>query len=299
MKALVISNPVTGKADQQLLQDSLNRLFAAAHIEYEIYETRKGDSVADIVRRRLPEGFGLVVASGGDGTVSEVGDGLAGTGIPLCIIPSGTGNLLAGELEIPVCLEEAVAIIAGVHRERKIDGMRIGKRIFFLNAGVGINAAVIGGTNRNSKKRFGRIAYVGSTMAKMLISKPRHLTIEVDGKAQPYHAVNVTIMNCRIIGKQLYPGDPDIRIDDGHLGVGILSMKKICRSSWYVIKVLLSWIVTPVTDFINVNKTVDIRSSVPMQVQADGDIIGTTPVHVEVLPGVLIVLVPRQQKDAP
>jgi YegS/Rv2252/BmrU family lipid kinase len=299
MKALVISNPATEKADQQLLQDTLNRLFAAAHIEYEVYETHKGDRLADIVRRRLPEGFGLVVAAGGDGTVSGVGDGLAGTGIPLGIIPSGTGNLIAHELEIPVCLEEAVAIIAGVHRERKIDGMRIGKRIFFLNAGVGINAAVIGGTNRNSKKRFGRIAYVGSTMVKMLLSKPRYLIIEVDGKAQPYNAVDVAIMNCRMIGKQFYPGNPDIRIDDGHLGVGILSMKKVWRCSWYVIEVLVGWIVTPVTDFINIDKTVDIRSSVPMQVQADGDINGTTPVHVEVLPGALTVLAPTQRKDPP
>ncbi|MDA3797933.1 MAG: diacylglycerol kinase family lipid kinase [Kiritimatiellae bacterium] len=299
MKVLVISNPATEEADRQLLHDTLNRQFTAAHIEYELYQTCKEDSLADIVRKRLPEGFGLVVAAGGDGTVSSVGDGLEGTGIPLGIIPSGTGNLIARELEIPMSLEEAIALIAGKHCERKIDGMRIGKRIFFLNAGVGLNAEVIGGTDRNSKKRFGRIAYVGSTIIKMLLSKPQHLIIEVDGKAEPYHAVDVAIINCRMIGKQLYPGNPDIRIDDGHLGVGILSFKKIWNCSWYAIGVVVGWITPPITDFINVEKTVDIRSSVPMQVQADGDIIGTTPVHIDVLPGVLTVLVPEKQNDSP
>lgn len=295
MKALVISNPSVETADKELLQETLNRQFAIANIEYEIYETRDGDSLADIVRERLPEGFGLVVAAGGDGTVSDVGNGLVGSEIPLGIIPSGTGNLIARELEIPISLEEAVALIAGTHRKRKIDGMRIGKRIFFLNTSVGISASVIGGTNRSNKRRFGRIAYVGTTIVKILLSKPRHLIVEVDGKAQPYHAIDVAIINCGMIGKQFYPGNPDIHIDDGHLGVGILSLKKIWHCSWYAIGGVVDWIAPPVTDFINVDKTVDIRSNVPLQVQADGDIIGTTPVHVEVLPGVLTVLVPAQQ----
>jgi diacylglycerol kinase (ATP) len=292
MKALVISNPPEGDAERQLLHDTLNRHFAAAHIEYEIYETREGGRLADIVREHLSDGFDLVVAAGGDGTVSAVGDGLAESTIPLGIIPSGTGNLIARELEIPEDLEAAVALIAGAHRERKIDGMRIGKRIFFLNASVGISAAVAGGTTRGSKRRFGRIAYVGTTILKVLSSKPRYLVVEVDGKAHPYRAVDVAIMNCGMIGRQLYPGDTDIHIDDGHLGVGILSVKRIWHCSWYAIGVVVGWLVTPRSHFIKVDQAVNIRSNVPLPVQADGDLIGTTPIHVEVLPGALTVLVP-------
>jgi diacylglycerol kinase (ATP) len=292
MKALVISKPPAEEADRQLLHDTLDRHFAAAHIEYEVYETREGGHLADIVRERLPDGFELVVAAGGDGTVSAVGDGLTESTIPLGIIPSGTGNLIARELEIPEDLVEAVALIAGAHRERKIDGMRIGKRIFFLNASVGISASVVGGTTRGSKNRFGRIAYVGTTIVKVLSSRPRYLIVEVDGKAHPYRAVDVAIINCGMIGKQFYPGSPDMHIDDGHLGVGILSVKRIWHCSWYAIGVVVGWIVTPEAHFIKVDKTVGIRSSVPLQVQADGDLIGTTPVQVEVLPGALTVLVP-------
>jgi YegS/Rv2252/BmrU family lipid kinase len=292
MKALVIANPPAEEAGRQLLFDALDRHFTPARIEYEIYETRQGGHLADIVRERLSDGFELIVAAGGDGTVAAVGDGLAGSRIPLGIIPSGTGNQLARELGIPLDLEEAVALIAGAHRERKIDGMRIGKRIFFLNASVGISASVVDATTRGSKNRFGRIAYVGTAIIKVLSSRPRHLIVEVDGKAQPYRAVDATITNSGMIGKQLYPGSPDVRIDDGHLGVGILSVKRIWQSSWYAIGVVLGWIVTPRSNFIIADQTISIRSNVPMLVQADGDLIGTTPLHAEVFPGALTVLVP-------
>lgn len=292
MKALVILNPPEEETDRQTFHDTLNLHFASAQIEYEIYETREGGRLADVVRQRLTEGFDLVVAAGGDGTVSAVGDGMVGSGIPLGIIPTGTGNLVARELDLPLDLERSVALIAGTHRERKIDGMRIGKRIFFLNASVGISAAVVGGTTRGNKNRFGRSAYVGTTIAKILSSKPRYLIVEANGEAHPYRAVDVAIMNCGMIGKQLYPGDTDICIDDGHLGVGILSVKRIWHCSWYAIGVAVGWIATPQSHFIKVDQTVSIRSNVPLPVQADGDLIGTTPIHVEVLPGVLTVLVP-------
>ena len=293
MKALILLNPSAGDDERQALRDALNRHFAAARIEHEVYETRKGDRLADIVRRRLRDGFDLVVAAGGDGTVSSVGDGLVGSSIPLGIIPAGTGNLIARELDIPVEAEAAVALIAGAHRTRKIDAMRIGGRAYVLNVSVGISASVIGETTRKSKSRFGRIAYFGTALLKVLSSKPRYLVVEVDGKTHPVRAVEVTIMNCGGLGKLLYPKGPDIRIDDGHLGVWILRMKTLRDYLRYAIGVGAGWPVNREAQFIRVEKTVSIRSKRSMPVQADGDIIGTTPVHVTVLPGVLSVLVPK------
>ena len=291
MKALVILNPPAGNNERQALRDALSRHFVAGRIDYDIYETREGDRIAEIVRRRLSDGFDLVVAAGGDGTVSAVSDGLVGSSIPLGIIPAGTGNLIARELHIPDDVQAAVALIAGAPRTRRIDAMRIGKRTYLLNASVGISASVIGGTTRRSKSRFGRIAYVGTTLLKVLSSRPRYLVVEVDGKAHPYRAVEVAIMNCGLLGRLLYPKGPDIRIDDGHLGVWILSMKTIWDYLRYVVGVVAGWTVNPETHFIRAEKTVSIRSNVPLPVQADGDMIGTTPIDVTVLPGVLTVLV--------
>jgi len=85
MKALVILNPTAGNNEKQILHDVLSRHFSTVRTEFEVYETRKGDLLAEIVRGRLREGFDLVVAAGGDGTVSAVSDGLVGSLIPLGI----------------------------------------------------------------------------------------------------------------------------------------------------------------------------------------------------------------------
>ena len=291
MKALVILNPSAGDNERQVLRDALSRHFAPARIEYEVYETRQGDQLAEIVRRRLCGGFDLVMAAGGDGTVSAVSDALVGSSIPLGIIPTGTGNLIARELSIPDGVEAAVARIAGAPRARRIDAMRIGKRAYVLNASVGISASVIGGTTRGSKSRFGRLAYIGTALLKVLSSRPRYLVVEVDGKAHPFRAVEVAIMNCGWLGRLYYPKGPDIRIDDGHLGVWVLSMKTIWDYPRYLLGVVAGWAMNSEAHFIRAEKTVSIRSNVPLPVQADGDMIGTTPIDVAVLPGVLTVLV--------
>ena len=299
MKTLVILNPDARHDERQVLLEALSRFFPASHIDYEVYETRQGDRLAEIVRRRLGEHFDLVLAVGGDGTVSAVSDGLVGSSIPLGIIPTGTGNLIARELNIPHDVEAAVALIASAPRARKIDAMRIGKRAYVLNASVGISASVIGGTTRESKSRFGRIAYVGTALLKVLTSRPRYLVVEVDGKAHPYRAVEVAIMNCGQLGSLFYPSDPDIRIDDGHLGIWILSMKTIWDYPRYLFGVVAGWPMGHDAHFIRARKTVSIRSNVPLPFQADGDMIGTTPVEVTVLPGAVMVLVPEEPVSVP
>jgi diacylglycerol kinase (ATP) len=291
MKALVILNPPAADAERQALRDALRRHFTAGRIEYEVYETRKGDRTAEVVRRRLRAGFDLVVAAGGDGTVSAVSDGLVGSSIPLGIVPTGTGNLIAHELGIPNDVAAAIALIAGSPRARKIDAMRIGQRTFVLNASVGISASIVGGTTRRSKSRFGRIAYVGTGFFKVLSSRPQRLVVEVDKTSHPYRAVEVSVMNCGLLARRLYPSGPDIRIDDGHLGVWILSMKTAWDCLRYAIGLATGRTGNSDAQFISARKTVSIRSGVPLPVQADGDIIGTTPVDVAVLPGALTVLV--------
>jgi diacylglycerol kinase family enzyme len=293
MKVLVILNPSAEDNARQILSEALQRHFAPVGIEYDIHETRQGEQTAEIVRRRMLDGFNLVVAAGGDGTVSAVSDGLVGTSIPLGIIPIGTGNLIARELNIPNEAEAAIALIAGESSIRKIDAMRIGKRIYVLNTSVGISASVIGGTTRRSKSRFGRIAYVGTGILKVLSSRPRYIVVEVDGKAHRYRAVEVAIMNCGMLARLLYPKGPDIRIDDGNLGVWILSIKKIWDYPRYLIGLVAGWAMNSEAHFIRAKRTVSIRSNVPLPVQADGDIIGTTPINVEVLPGALTVLVSK------
>jgi diacylglycerol kinase (ATP) len=299
MKALVILNPPSGEGERQGLCDALRGHFGAAGIACEIFETRKEDRLTEVVRRRLRGGFDLVVAAGGDGTVSAVCDALVGGPIPLGIIPTGTGNLIARELHIPDEVGAAVAVMAGAAHTRKIDAMRIGKRVYLLNASVGISASVIGETTRRGKSRFGLIAYVVAVLRKALSSRPRALVVEVDGKVHGCRAVDVSIMNCGHLARVLYPKGPEIQIDDGHLGVWILSMKSHWDYLRYVMGVVAGSTVSPKARFIRAAKRVRIRSRAPWPVQADGDLIGTTPIEAVVLPGAITVMVPGKTADVP
>lgn len=291
MKAFIVLNPASGNNARDLIREAISRLFASSQIDYEIYETTEGDKPGDIVRGRLKDKFDLVVAAGGDGTVSAVVDGLVGSSVPLGIIPAGTGNLIAQELNLPLAIEDAVALITGEHKFRKIDAMRIGKRVYVLNASLGISASVAGGTTRKNKSRFGRIAYLWTAITKIFILKSRYFVIAVDGKALKYRAVEVAIFNCGILANVLYPKGPDIRIDDGHLDVWIVSLQTLLDYPWYLFEMITGRPAKRLSHFINSKKSVSIRSRIPLPMQADGDIIGTTPVEIEVLSGAITVLV--------
>jgi YegS/Rv2252/BmrU family lipid kinase len=291
MKAFVITQPGAGKGDADgAVREALNRHFNASGIEFEVYEKRSEDDPGKIVRARLRDGFDLVVVAGGDGTVSGVVDGLYGSSIPLGIIPTGTGNLIAREFGIPTEVDDAVALIAGTPRSLRIDAMRIGERAYLLNAGVGISAAVIAGTTGKSKRRLGRIAYF-VTAFRIFKFLPHPIDVTVDGTTRKYRAVEVAISNCGILAKTMYPKGPDIRSDDGHIDVWILSMRTFVDYFWYLLGIIFGW--RAKAQFLTAEKKVAVASRTPLVTQADGDIIGTTPLVVEVLPGALTVLVPE------
>ena len=290
MKALVIVHPGAGKGDtHDALHEALALHFTAAGIEYEVHEKLEERRPGEIVRSRLRDGFDLVVVAGGDGTVSSVFDGLHGSSIPVGIIPTGTGNLIAREFGIPTGVDEAVALVAGTPRSLRIDAMKIGERVFVLNVGVGISAAVIAGTTGRSKRRFGRIAYF-ATAFRIFRFLPRPVEVTVDGQTRRYRAVEVAISNCGILAKMMYPKGPDIRADDGHVDVWVLGMKSFFDYVRYLSGIVFGW--RSHAQYFIAARSVAVTSRVPMTVQADGDIVGTTPLQVEVLPGALTVLVP-------
>jgi diacylglycerol kinase family enzyme len=266
--------------------------------ECEIYAVTPDVSIPEVVSVRLHEGFDGVVAVGGDGTVSSVAHALTDTQVPLGIVPAGTGNLVARELGIPLDTRAAVTLVAGPHALRAIDAMLINDRTYLLNAGVGINAAVIDRTSRLGKSLFGRTAYVGTAVWKVLQAKPRRLTIAIDGEACTYDATDVLISNCGMLVRVLHPNCPDVRADDGQVDVCIICMKVAIEYPWYYFmrslfpRSLFPRHVNRIIHELPASRSVTIHCESPIVVQADGDIIGTTPVTINVRPKALSVIVP-------
>src|SRR5918997_5241973 len=159
-RVFVVLNPVAGTSVVDEVRRALDQHFLPGETTYEVHETLKEDAVERIAREAQGRGYEMVVAAGGDGTVSAVAEGLVGTATPLGIIPLGTANVLARELGIPVELEGAVQLLAGAHGVTSIDAMKVGQKHYFTQVGVGIDALMIRDTKREHKRRFGRIAYL-------------------------------------------------------------------------------------------------------------------------------------------
>ncbi|HRR34041.1 MAG TPA: diacylglycerol kinase family protein [Kiritimatiellia bacterium] len=294
MKLLFMVAPTVGDEVRAALRSALQELPAGSRAGCEVCAVTPEDSIPDKVREHMHEGIDGVVAVGGDGTVSAVAHALVDTQVPLGIVPAGTGNLVARELGIPLDIHAAVALAAGAHSLRAIDAMLIDGRTYLLNAGVGVNAAVIDRTSRLGKSLFGRTAYVGTAVWKVLQAKPQRLTVTIDGEPRTYDATDVLISNCGTLARVLHPNGPDIRADDGHVDVCIICMKVAIEYPWYYfLRSLFPRHVNRIIHELQARCTVSIRSESPMAVQADGDIIGTTPVTVNLHPKALSVMVPE------
>lgn len=296
-RVFVVLNPAAGRAATDALKTALTRHFAApgevAETCCEVHETCHGEAVPDVVREALGRGYDLVVAAGGDGTVSAVANGLVGSETPLGIVPLGTANVLARELGIPVDLEPACRLLAGPHAVKSLDAMGIDGHCYFTQTGVGIDALMIRDTKREAKRRFGRVAYLWTACTRLVGFQPLRFDLSVDGRNTRYRASEVVVANCGILGQPPFRWGPDILPDDGRLDVCIARARHLVdylRIAWHV--VLGQHKRSPNVRYLSAERRIEIATRRPLPVQADGEIIGETPVAVEVVRDAVRVAVP-------
>src|SRR5690606_1472506 len=154
-RSLVILNPAAGQDDPDRVRRQIGGAFAVRERSFDIVATTAGGDAERLARRAVRLGYGSIVAAGGDGTLAEVITGVAGSDVPLGIIPLGTANLVAANLGIPGDIERAVDTI--VHgRTTPLDVGQLGDgRYFALIAGAGWDAEVMRSATRELKDRLG------------------------------------------------------------------------------------------------------------------------------------------------
>ena len=249
------------------------------------------------------EHYDALFAVGGDGTAAEVAGALAGTDGVLGVLPGGTGNLLARSLGIPLSLNRAVAALLGgeiiaIDLGRMGDGRR-----FAMAAGVGIDAAMVAETQSELKQRLGVLAYVimGTRAAIRAVLRRQVFVVRltVDGVVHERKAIAVMIANFgTVLGDRITLG-PGIRADDGLLDACVFapnSMFGAIRIMWRMV----SRDFRPDSDVLYARgREIRIETDPPMRMQADGEMIGSTPYDFTAEAGVVRVLVPRASKLIP
>jgi diacylglycerol kinase family enzyme len=255
-----------------------------------VLPTTPGETGSAQARRALDAGADLVIAAGGDGTVRACAEVLAGTAVPLAIVPVGSANLTAKALGLPARTEAALRVAYEGH-ERQIDLGVADGITFAAMAGIGLDAAVVGATSGGLKRAAGWVAYAAAAIGQVL--RPRAtFTIRLDG-GDPLirQAHSVTVGNSGAL-----PGGfvilPAARLDDGLLDVVVLAPASPFGWADVGYRVLAGSRRDNARLERYQARTVEISAAAELPRQVDGEVFGPArSLNVAVRPGVLKVCV--------
>jgi len=262
------------------------------------YETTVEDTGKSMAEAAAISGADMVIVCGGDGTVRTVCAELAGTGVPVGVVPAGTGNLLARNLGIPLYLQAAIDVALN-GQDRAIDLVSVSgdglgdDEHFMVMAGMGFDAAIMEGANEQIKAKVGWLAYVVSALRNLMFPAVR-LEVSVDGGPFTKHRVRTVVIGNVGYLQAGIPLLPDASIDDGVVDVVLVSPRRFLSWVPLVVRVLSKNKRTDDSLDRMTGHKVSVRAAHDTPRQLDGDSIGAgKELHAECIHGKLLVRVPR------
>lgn len=289
----VIINPTAGQ-DQPIL-GVLNRVFHAAGISWDVSITNKAGDARQFARAAVEAGVDVVAAYGGDGTVMEVASGLIGSTVPLAIFPGGTANVMSLELGISSDLAEAGALVCNEEcTVVPIDMGQLGEdQYFILRVGTGLEADMVEGADRELKNRLGTLAYALSALQAIQNPTLSQYHLVIDGEQIAAEGIACLICNSGNLGRAGIVLSSSVSVRDGLLDVFVLQQANLTSLLALTRDVLTQ--TEPTTPALQhwQGRQMTLLAEPNQTVQADGEVLGQTPVTAKVLPGVVRVIVPH------
>lgn len=299
LRTYVVQNPVSGLSDAPTIRDKITQVMDENQIPFEIYETTGKEDLYEVVKAAIQRGFERFIAVGGDGTISGVASGLANTDLPLVIIPTGTVNALARELQIPFTLDEAVRWWVTSGRSKFIDMIMVKERYYLLNVSAGAAAKIMKEAKREDIHRFGVLVYIWNAIKRFFDVPTNRFQLLVDGKQVTFRASEVMIANSGVLmGLRAMQLDPEASLDSGKLSICHVQMKTMLDYVRIGFRIFTTppEQTPPDLDCLEAQREIVIRSNRPIPVQGDGEQIGQTPVTVKLIPHSLHLIMPPWQQ---
>ncbi len=290
MKSLIvlICNPVAKGASNKRIKKASHFLKSRGYNIEMLFTARRGHA-KELVQEAIKKLPILIIAAGGDGTFNEVVNGLAGSEIPMAILPLGTTNVLAKELNIPEDVDGSLEVAIKSHPKT----ISLGKitathpsslvtRYFVLMAGIGFDGEAVFGVNETLKKFSGKGAYIYSGIKTLTEFRPGELVFHIDGKT--FFGYTAIIGKAAKYGGH-YMITPDVKLTDPFLSVCLFKGRKRFDILRYVFGIAMGRHLR-FKDVEHIKATM-IEVDGSAHVQIDGDYFGKTPVKIEIVPNIV------------
>lgn len=287
-RALAIVNPAAGGGTARADVDALLGTLRERFDEIEVVETGvESPTAEDLARRGVAEKYDAVLVAGGDGTVGVAARALVSTEVTLGILPFGSFMNIARAVGIPRQDRAAAAEIIAAGHTRTIDVGRVGDHLFFEAAGIGLDAyAFEAGHAYQRGEHSTAVAAVGALLRRSGV----RVGIEVDGRVHSHRVLQAVVCNGSWYGWG-FEVAPGARLDDGRLDLVIFGGGRLA-----VLRELIAAASDhdrPARGRRYLGKRIVLSSRAPLEVHADGELVGSLPQTFEALPRALRVYAPH------
>lgn len=295
--AHLIFNPVSGNGNGQQDLEFIKQTLEP-HLHLEVHLTSPDVDPRELAEQAIAEDADLIIASGGDGTVSAVAGAVMGTKIPLGVIPRGTANAFGMALGITQQINQlrraCEIILAG--KVRTIDAALCNNLPLILLAGIGYEAETIEKADREAKNRWGSLAYIMAGWQQLDEQQLFEAEIEIGGEIRTFQAGAITIANAAPPTSVLAQGIGEVVADDGLLDITIATVENKVQAVTTILSMLGAALIKTNAELDNIvhlrSPRVKISAKPDQKVVLDGEIIGNTPLEIECLPQSLHVFAP-------
>ena len=298
-RALVIFNPVAGNRGRLLLDAVLEQLQALGWRTTLIETKHAGhaEQIASTLNEETYNDSAVLVVAGGDGTLNEVINGLAGIGrldIPVGLIPVGTVNLFAKEIQLSRDPNLLAQMISDGHLQTIVLGQIVARRqtrLFLITAGVGFDARSVSRVSHRLKRFDGKLAYIVAGIEEYLFGRRTSYQVTVDG--EEVEARSILFAN----GKYYAGGmvwAPEADVEHPALEVGTFAGTGRLRVPTYLVALMAGRLSRLHDVFIRSAREVNLAGPLNEPVQADGDIVAFLPVNISIAATGARILVPNR-----